>query len=63
MLNVVLFERILGEDGVTRDEVGKGGSSTTSSLDSRGEKDAPSSHKEKQTNIKFRRTKPKVGLM
>jgi len=46
MLNVVLPLRVLVEDGATSGRVAKEGLSTTSSPDSRGAKDTPSSHKQ-----------------
>ena len=45
MINAVLSQRVLGKDEATVNEGIKGGSSTSSSPDSRGEKDAPSSHR------------------
>jgi len=46
MISIVLSRDVLVEDGATRDGAVKGGSSTASSPDSRGGKDAPSSHKQ-----------------
>ena len=46
MISIVLSRDVLVEDGATRDGAVKGGLSTTSSPDSRGRKDALSSHKQ-----------------
>jgi len=57
MLNIVLYLRVLGEDGAASDIVGKEGSSTASNPDSRGGKDTPSSHKQTlslgELNLRF----------
>jgi len=45
MSNVLLSLRLLGEDGVTRDGVVRGGSNYARSLHSRGGYEASSSHK------------------
>jgi len=44
MINVVLSIRALGKDGAIRGKVVKGGSTASSSSDSRVRKDASSSH-------------------
>jgi len=46
MLNVGLSLRVMGEDGATSGGVAKEESSIASSPDSKGDKDAPSSHKQ-----------------
>ena len=46
MLNIVLSLRVQGENGATSGRVTKEGSGTASSPDSRGGKNAPSSHKQ-----------------
>jgi len=45
MINRVLSLEVIGKDAAIRGKVAKGGSRTSSSSDSRGRKDAPSSHK------------------
>jgi len=45
MVSVVLSLKVLGEDDATRDEVIRGWLSVASSPDSRGGKEAPSTHK------------------
>ena len=61
MINVVLSLWVRGRDGVTKGKVVKEGSSTSSTLNSKVRKDKPSLHE--LACIKFRRTKPKAGLM